>query len=107
MTQEELNRLLNKAARHRHWTDLLSERELEVFSFFTIGLWPHQICERMAIRPRELKRLKATIRKKLGLRSEIELLNLVAAYFDGPGSLNLARWASKEGAAPVEAALKY
>ena len=98
MTQEELNELLNQADRYRHWTDLLSERELEAFSLFTIGFWPEQICEEMAIHPRELKRLKAGIQKKLGLRSEIELLNLVAANFDGPGSLDLPRFGCRRAA---------
>ena len=90
MKEEELNRLLAQTARYRHWSDLLSEQELEAFSFFTMGFWPHQICQKMAIRPRDLKRLKAAIQRKLGL-SEIALLNFVAAHFDGPGSLDFVR----------------
>src|SRR5262245_37972767 len=96
MTQEELDRILKQAHRYRHWTDLLSEQELEAFSFFTMGFWPHQICEEMAICPRELKRLKAAIQKKLGLKSEVDLLKLVAAYFDGPRSLNPPRFGSTQ-----------
>jgi DNA-binding NarL/FixJ family response regulator len=100
MTYEELQKMLNQNTRTRHWTDLLNEREMETFSFLTIGFWPYQICEEMTITPRELKDLKAAIQKKLGLKSEIELLKLVASHFDGPGSLDFQQPARPSVAGP-------
>jgi hypothetical protein len=75
---------------------------LEVFSLLTMGFWPEQICEEMAIRPQDLKKLKRDIQKKLGLGSEIELIKFLAAHFDGPGSLSLPRFGCRGGLAGSE-----
>jgi len=95
MTQEELCVLLKQADRRRHWSDLLDERELEAMSFLTIGLWPRQICDEMAITSRQFRKLQRSIQKKLGLRSEIAFLQFLAAQLHVPTRENSPKVACK------------
>jgi DNA-binding CsgD family transcriptional regulator len=76
MTQEELQRLLGRAQESNLHSelDVLSERELEVFSALAQGYSGSQILAECGIAPAELRQLKQKIQQKLGLKNEVQLL---------------------------------
>ena len=85
MTPDQLARILSKANEHRLGSELdaLDERELELFSILAQGYAPNQIHSEFGIDQRQLKMLKQRVRKKLRLKSDVEMLLLAAKTLRG------------------------
>jgi hypothetical protein len=60
--------------------DLLNEPEIEFFSLLSQGTPSHMMLLEMGIEAEDLTRLKASIRKKLGLKNDIQLLQYAAKH---------------------------
>jgi len=76
MTPEQLAQILSqsKEGELRSPLDVLDEPELEVFSLLAQGYSRGQIHSEFGIAPEQLKKLKQSMKTKLKLRSEVELL---------------------------------
>jgi len=87
MTPEELARALaQNTAAFQSGLDVLNDRELEVFSILSQGYSVGQIQAEFGIVPRELKRLKTAIQKKLGFKTEVQLLQAAARHRQNSGT---------------------
>jgi len=80
MTPEQLKQLLagGKVDAIKSDLDILDDRELEVFSILSQGYSNSQIDSQFGIDPKQLKQIKARIQKKLGLKNEVQMLQLAA-----------------------------
>jgi DNA-binding CsgD family transcriptional regulator len=78
MTPQQLQQLLSgeKVNALKSDLDMLDERELEVFSILSQGYSNSQIDSQFGIPPKQLKEIKERIQKKLGLKNEVQLLQL-------------------------------
>jgi DNA-binding CsgD family transcriptional regulator len=75
MTPEQLARALAmKPPGGESSLEALDDREMEVFSILSQGYSSGQIESEFHIKPGELKRLKGSIQRKLGLKNEVQLL---------------------------------
>ena len=79
MTQAQLTEIL-KGSETSSELDLLNEREIEFFSLLSQGTPSHIMLVEMGIEADDLTRLKASIRKKLGLKNDIQLLQFAAKH---------------------------
>jgi DNA-binding CsgD family transcriptional regulator len=86
MTPEELARALaQNGPGSQSALDALDDRELEVFSILSHGYSTGQMQSEFGIAAPELKRLKRAIQKKLGYRTEAQLLQAASRYVSGGG----------------------
>jgi two-component system, NarL family, invasion response regulator UvrY len=76
MSPEQLKQLLSDDSEttFRSELDVLDERELEVFSILGQGYSASQVQAEIGVAPPEFRVFKQRIQKKLGLRTEAELL---------------------------------
>lgn len=76
MRPEDVARFLAQDSKGQRQSELelLTEQELEVFSILSQGYSSSQLCSEFGFDSTALKKIKSSIQKKLGLRSEIELL---------------------------------
>ena len=79
MTREQLTELLADTET-RSGLDLLGDREIELFSLLSQGTPWHLIAREMGLEQDEMAKLKAKIQKKLGLRSDVHLLQFAAKH---------------------------
>ena len=63
--------------------DALNNRELELFSILSQGYSTRQIHSEFGIAPAELQKLKEAIQKKLGLKSDVQLIQAAARHARG------------------------
>jgi DNA-binding CsgD family transcriptional regulator len=85
MTPEQLAQFLAQQNQPGDASDLdrLDEREMEVFSILSQGYTASQIQSEFGIDRARLAATKQSIQKKLGLKSELELLRRIARYTHG------------------------
>lgn len=75
---EVRNRLLPESATAVEWEGLdFSSREMECADFILQGLGPQEIAEMMHCTPRHVYNIRSSIRKKLDLQSEENLMNIL------------------------------
>jgi len=81
MTQQQLARLLSSDSRGPGSAlDVLDDRELEIFSILSQGYSAGQIELELGMAASEVGALKRRVQKKLGLKSELQLLQAAARY---------------------------
>ena len=82
MSPDRLKQLLNQSppASFTSELDVLTEPELEVFSTSRHGCSTSQIEAEIGVAPPELRDLKQRIRKKLGLKTEAEVVRKAMAH---------------------------
>ncbi len=81
MTREQLARALAiKQLGREAALDVLDDRELEIFSILSLGYSSTQIETEFGVTRAETKRLKASIQRKLGLSTEVQLLQAAVRH---------------------------
>jgi DNA-binding CsgD family transcriptional regulator len=85
MTPEELARLLSKENQPhlKSGLDILSDRELEVFSILGQDYSSRQIVSEFGIGREELRTAKQSIQTKLRLKNEVQLIQFAAKHRNG------------------------
>ncbi|MEQ9411767.1 MAG: response regulator transcription factor [Fuerstiella sp.] len=77
VSPEQASRMLNRAIRGRKEStsplDLLTDRELEVFSLIGNGLTTRQIAEKLDLSPKTIESYRENIKSKLDLENAIRL----------------------------------
>lgn len=80
MKRAELDRLLANSHDNEKALDHLNEREFEMFSLLAQGSPAFIISREMGVSGDELNSIKSQIRKKLGLKDDVQLLQYAAKH---------------------------